>query len=261
MTQAHAILGSGVDAHVDLLIGSLPLRLISGDPPLLDAASRRYQGFYRKSNKHFSIFVDRQPARDATAGDFVCDFQDARVTASLSSAYFSGVRHEYALDSLLRMFLSWALLPQDGFLLHASSVVRNGKAHVFVGRSGAGKSTVASLSPQGSVLTDEISLIKPVDGEWHAFGTPFWGEFRADGHNTSAPLAGISRLIQSPENRMSPLRPTELLKTLLPCVLFFSSQPPDHHRLLQILAGACKEISGYDLRFQKNPSFWEVLPS
>lgn len=261
MTQAHAILGSGVDAHVDLLIGSLPLRLISHDSMLLDAASRRYQGFQQSADNRFSIVVNREPAKSAKTGEFICDFEGARVDAGSRSAYFSGVRHEYALDSLLRMFLSWALLPEDGFLLHAASVVQDGKGYVFVGRSGAGKSTVASLSPKGNVLTDEISLIKRVNGEWHAFGTPFWGEFRADGSNVSVPLAGIFRLIQSPENSISALRPTELLKALLPCVLFFSSESADHRRLLHILAGACREIAGYNLKFQKNRSFWEVLPS
>jgi hypothetical protein len=261
LTQVHAILGSGVDTHVDILIGSLALRLSSRDSSLLTAASRRYQGFHEAQRNPFSIRVDREPAETNGPHAFACDFEGARVVADLSGAHFSGVRHEYALDSLLRMFLSWALLPQDGFLLHAASVIRNGKAFVFAGRSGAGKSTVASLSPPGSALTDEISLVKRVDGEWRAFGTPFWGEFRADGANISAPLGGIFRLMQSPENRIEPLRPAELLRSLLPCVLFFSSVLGDHHRLLQILAGASCEVPGYNLQFQRNRSFWEVLPT
>jgi len=261
LTHEHAILGSGIAAHIDLLIGSLPLRLNSRDSSLLSAASQRYQSFQQTENNRFSIEVDREPAKSEESAAFVCDFEGARVSANSAQAHFSGVRHEYALDSLLRMFLSWALLPQDGFLLHAASAVRDGKAYVFVGRSGAGKSTVASLSPQGSVLTDEISLIKRVNGEWRAFGTPFWGEFRADGTNTSAPLAGIFRLIQSSDNWVEPVRASELLKSLLPCVLFFSSEAADHQRLLKLLAAASEEIPGYYLRFQKNRSFWEVLPS
>jgi hypothetical protein len=261
LTKAQAIRGSGVDKHVDIQIGSLPIRLSSRDAALLESARRRYQGFAGAGNNRFTITVDREAAETKGLCAFACDFEGARVTASPSSTHFSGVRHEYALDSLLRMFLSWALLPQEGFLLHAATVVRDGKAFVFVGRSGAGKSTVASLSPSGSVLTDEISLLRQVDGEWRAFGTPFWGEFRAEGSNSSAPLAGIFRLMQSPENRIEPLRPAQLLKSLLPCVLFFSSEPGDHHRLLQILGEASQEISGYNLQFQKNRSFWEVLPS
>jgi hypothetical protein len=258
---AHAILGSGVQTHVDLLIGSLPLRISSEDSSLLSAASKRYRGFREPQEKRYCIRVDREQAESEGQHQFVCDFEGARVVADAGDAHFYGVRHEYALDSLLRMFLSWALLEQEGFLLHAATVLRNGKAYVFVGRSGAGKSTVASLSPRGSVLTDEISLLKHVDGEWRAFGTPFWGEFRAEGANTSAPLAGIFRLVQATDNRVVPLRPSELLRTMLPCVLFFSSQLGDNDRLLQILVAASEQVAGYNLQFQKSRSFWEVVPS
>jgi hypothetical protein len=258
---AHAILGSVARTHVDLLIGSLPLRISSEDSSLLSAASKRYRGFAESQEKQFPIQVDRAEAEFKGQPEFVCDFEGARVAANASGAHFSGVRHEYALDSLLRMFLSWALLEQQGFLLHAATIVRNGKACVFVGRSGAGKSTVASLSPRGTVLTDEISLLKRVDGEWRAYGTPFWGEFRTDGANTSAPLAGIFRLVQATDNLIVPLRSSELLKTMLPCVLFFSSLLGDNDRLLQILIAASEQVPGYNLEFQKNRTFWEVVSS
>ena len=237
------------------------MRLSLQDSSLVHAVLRRYRGFNSSREKRFTISVEREASQSVARHEFTCNFEDARVEADNGNAHFTGVRHEYALDSLLRMYMSWALLPLDGFLLHAASVTRNGKAYIFVGRSGAGKSTVASLSPRGSVLTDEISLIRRTNGQWHAFGTPFWGEFKADGSNTSAPIAGIFRLIQARENRIEPLRPSELLKTVLPCVLFFSSNVVDHDRLLQILVGACQEISGFNLQFRKSKSLWEVLPS
>jgi len=258
---AHAAVGSGVTSQVNLLIGGLPLRLLSQDAELLSAASRRYHAFAGILKEQFSILVERETREEADHKMFACEFEGARLRADDNSVHFSGVRHEYALDSLLRMFLSWALLPEQGFLLHAATVVHHGKAYVFFGRSGAGKSTVSRLSPSGSVLTDEISLLKCVDGEWRAFGTPFWGEFCADGQNTSAPMAGLFRLVQSPSNSTERLRPAELLRALLSCVLFFSSQPRDHERLLPILTTACRDVRGYNLQFQKNRSFWEVLPS
>jgi len=237
------------------------MRLCSEDGTLLSAAMRRYDGFNGTQPKRFAIEIETLASSKTSEGSFACEFEGAHVVADADSARFTGVRHEYALDSLLRMLLSWKLLPETGFLLHAATVIRNGKAYVFFGRSGAGKSTVASLSPSGSVFTDEISLLKRVDGEWRAFGTPFWGDFRADGTNCSASLAGIFRLLQSPQNRVEALRPAELLKALLPCVLFFSSRVGDHQRLLEILAATSREVPGYNLQFQKNRSFWEAIPS
>lgn len=112
-----------------------------------------------------------------------------------------------------------------------------------------------------TLAAEEISLLKCVDGEWRAFGTPFRAEFRADGQNKSAPVAGFFRLVQAHSNRVECLRPMELLTALLPCVLFFSSQLANHEQLLQILAAGCHDSQGYNLHFHKNRSFWEVLPS
>jgi ABC-type multidrug transport system ATPase subunit len=151
------------------------------------------------------------------------------------------------------------LLPQRGFLLHAASVVRDGRAYIFVGRSGAGKSTVASLSPLGSVLTDEISLIRHSEGCWQAFGTPFWGEFRAAGMNRHFPIAGIYFLTQDCQDCFEPLTAKKILRALLPCVLFFSSDKHAHETLLNMLLDLVQDVPAYRLHFRRSPNFWKVI--
>jgi hypothetical protein len=195
------------------------------------------------------------------ASEFDYEFGGAKLFASKSGSHFENVRNEYALDTLLRVFLSWSLLPRAGFLLHASTVVKNGKAYVFMGKSGAGKSTIAAMSPVGSVLTDEVSLLRRENNQWRAHGTPFWGEFRAEGSNTSAPVAGIFRLQQALVNRTTRMRQKEMLRVTLPNVLFFSSETRANARLLEILGAAADEIPAYELAFRKEPAFWEALPA
>jgi hypothetical protein len=252
--------GRGPRQQFDLSIGCLPFRLQMADEHLFDAASERYSAF---SNAHgvapLTIALN-EPIAHQFEADFGYDFEGAALRASSNGIHFHGVRNPYALDSLLRVLLSWKLLGHHGFLLHAATVVRDGRAYVFTGRSGAGKSTVASLSPSGTVLTDEISLLRRENGGWRAYGTPFWGEFRAAGSNTSAPVAGIFRLLQAPENRVTPIRPVTLLRSILPNVLFFSSEAQANRSLLEILTRAVKVIPGYNLEFRKNATFWEVLP-
>ena len=71
----------------------------------------------------------------------------------------------YSIDTLLRIVHTLALAPQGGLLLHAASVVRRGRALVFAGASGAGKTTLSRLAPNGTaVLTDEVSYVRR-DGE------------------------------------------------------------------------------------------------
>jgi hypothetical protein len=231
------------------------------DAQLFGAASARYAAFTNAAEHPITIALNKETPPENALADFGYEFEGAALRAFSTDIRFDGVKNQYALDSLLRVLLSWKLLEHQGFLLHAATVIRNGKAYIFTGRSGAGKSTVATLSPQGSVLTDEISLLRRENGVWRAYGTPFWGEFKAAGSNSSAPVAGIFRLLQASENRVVALRPMAILRTLLPNVLFFSAEAEANRRLLEILGQAATEIDGYNLSFRNNSTFWEVLPA
>jgi hypothetical protein len=253
--------GRGSWQQFELSIGCVPLRLEMSDTQLFGAASARYAAFTDIAAQPITIALNKESPPESASAEFAYEFEGAALHALSTDIRFNGVKNQYALDSLLRVFLSWKLLEHQGFLLHAATVIRDGKAYVFAGRSGAGKSTVATLSPQGSVLTDEISLLRRENGIWQAYGTPFWGDFKAAGSNSSAPVAGIFRLLQGAENRVESLRPMTMLRTLLPNVLFFSADAEANRRLLEILSWAATEIEGYNLSFRKNATFWEVLPA
>lgn len=242
-----------------IAIGRVPLSLFIPEESLLRRAEERYREFTWESPEGLPVLLRRRDGVPTERGEFSYTHDDASLNFDASCAEFHGVRHEYALDSLLRILLSFVLLPKRGFLLHAASVVRNGRAYVFVGRSGAGKSTVASLSPAGSVLTDEISLLRFSDGCWQAHGTPFWGEFRAAGMNRRYPIAGIYMLSQAKEDRLEPLSTKEILRALLPCVLFFTSRKGAHEALLQILLGLAEQVPCHRLSFRRGSGFWEVI--
>ena len=67
----------------------------------------------------------------------------------------------YSIDAVLRMLHSLILARDGGFLVHAASAVRNGRAFLFAGVSGAGKTTISRLAPPDVVLlTDEISYVR-----------------------------------------------------------------------------------------------------
>lgn len=240
-------------------IGDFPLCLRIPEAGLREKALSRYRDFSKESGAGFEVALNEPGMLRGESPGFECTFEDARLLLGDLQAEFRGVRHEYALDSLIRILLTVALLPKQGFLLHASSVVRDGRAYIFMGRSGAGKSTVASLSPEGSVLTDEISLLRLERGAWRAHGTPFWGEFRAAGHNHNYPVAGIYCLTQAPEDKVIPLRPKELLRAMLPCVLFFSPAQEANEALLNILMKFVHEVPCFRLHFRKGKAFWDEV--
>ena len=87
------------------------------------------------------------------------------------------------------------MLKFGGFYLHSSAVVRDGKAYLFSGQSGMGKSTHTRLWQEvfggdTRVINDDKPALRCIDGIWYAYGTPFCGK---DGININerVPLAGI----------------------------------------------------------------------
>ena len=248
---------------LNISIGRVPLSLVIPGPHLREKALTRYREFTANSEAGLPVVLrtdaqsDARPVHDDPNFSYVLD--DASLRLDSSGAEFHGVRHEYALDSLIRILLTMVLLPQRGFLLHAATVVREGRAYVFTGRSGAGKSTVASLSPAGTVLTDEISLLRFSEGCWQAYGTPFWGEFRAAGQNEHYPIAGIYTLVQSAEDRVESLTKKEIIRALLPCVLFFTPSVEANQDMLRLMLQFVTQVPCYRLHFRRDYGFWNVV--
>jgi hypothetical protein len=252
--------------QLGISIGNIPLCLHISEPNLRQKARERYTRFLRDAADALPVFLNDSNIAPNCAGEddhsesqFTYIWERSSLRLQEKNARFHGVRHDYGLDSLIRILLSVLLAPERGFLLHAATVLRDGRAYVFTGKSGAGKSTVASLSPVGSVLTDEISLLKFVDGSWHAFGTPFWGEFRAEGANIHAPMAGLYVLRQAPEDRAERISAREALRSILPNILFFAHDWALTEKLLRLLAEFTAAVPCCELFFRKDCHFWSVL--
>lgn len=102
------------------------------------------------------------------------------------------------------------LLLHDGFLLHSSAVVVDGKAYLFSGPCGTGKSTHTKLwlktfGDKAYILNDDKPALRLEDGKWYAYGTPWSGKHDIS-VNTRIPVGGICFLRQAPENAIRPFR-------------------------------------------------------
>ena len=105
------------------------------------------------------------------------------------------------------------LLKFDGMLLHASAVAVDGRAYLFSGPSGMGKSTHTRLwqellGEDAKVFNDDKPALRCLDGVWYAYGTPWCGK---DGINLNlkVPLAGICFLKRGEQNAIRTLNSTE----------------------------------------------------
>lgn len=77
------------------------------------------------------------------------------------------------LAQLLRYIL-FHLIKESGFFMHGAAVIHNNKALLFVGASGAGKSTIVEMVRKISIpFADDSFVIRKIKGAYYCFQTPF----------------------------------------------------------------------------------------
>ena len=110
------------------------------------------------------------------------------------------------------------LIRLGGMMLHSSAVELDGKAYLFSGPCGMGKSTHTRLWKKvfegARIFNDDKPALRFIDGVWYAYGTPWCGK---DGININlrAPLAGICFLKRGSENKISRLSPLQATSAIL----------------------------------------------
>lgn len=254
-------------------IGGLPIRLCVEDPSFLLLLKERYAGFVTPTAKprfDFDILLIPPGTRTGNGdvrvewesgqwsmdrGDFHAEWNPATARGLVRQTV-----NPYSIDCVLRIVHTLLLAQEGGFLVHSASAVRNGRAFLFAGQSGAGKTTIARLAPpDATLLTDEISYVCWQGKQYWAFGTPFAGELGRAGENVCAPIAAIYFLAQGPENKIEPLEPAGAGRSLLENILFFAH---DLEVVNTVFQAACEFVSRVPVRrltFVPDTRVWEMI--
>jgi hypothetical protein len=242
-------------------IGGIPIALVTDNQSFLDLLRQRYKGFLSPARAEFELEFDLTVAGPVSdedvrvrrmGDDWILERGDfhARWDPRTGRGKVRQNANPYSLDSVLRIVHSLILAERGGFLLHAASAICDGRAYLFSGISGAGKTTMTRLAPPDiTLLTDEISYLRPSPspsaGGYSAFGTPFAGELARAGENCSAPVSALFFLEQGPENRIEELSCAEAVRRLMRNILFFAE---DRELVEKLFAAACDFVSGVPIR-------------
>jgi hypothetical protein len=106
-----------------------------------------------------------------------------------------------------------------GVIIHACGIEHNGTGLLFTGESGAGKSTLANLwdrEKAATVLSDDRTIVRYIDGEFRMYGTPWHGEAKF-GAPPGVKLEKIFFLRHSQKNTIQPLSRVESVLRMLQC--------------------------------------------
>lgn len=254
-------------------IGGLPIRLCSDDPGFLRLLEQRYANFITSSpDARFEFEIDLAPAghssgdEDATVrwdsgrwfldrGDFHAEWNPASGHGRIRQS-----PNPYSIDSVLRIVHTLLLAKEGGFLVHASSAVRNERAFLFAGVSGAGKTTMARLAPSDTILlTDEISYVTRSADHYQAFGTPFAGELGQPGANVRVPIAELYLLAKGPTNKIEPVDTAEAVRGLLRNILFFAKDPEIVKAVFEAVYEFAVHVPIKRLTFMPDARVWEMI--
>lgn len=258
-------------------IGAMPVLVRTSSPEFLAVLEKRYGGFMNPGAEpsfEFEVEVvpsSRLPGADDADVDLSVVFEGNRWILERGDFHAEldpGLRRgdirlaasPYAIDAAFRVVHSLLLAKQGGLLVHASSAVKNGKAFLFAGVSGAGKTTISRLAPpDATLLTDEISYIRREGDGYVAYGTPFAGELAKPGENIRAPLAALYLLKQGPENRIDAVGAADATRAVLECVLFFAHDTKLVGKVFDSVCDLVQRVPVERLTFLPDNRVWELI--
>lgn len=205
---------------------------------------------YFKSSGRFDfsdkIFKSNQPFGQAV---FHLGKKEAEISPFLNFPFF---------DFFFRYIFGLSLPSFNGFMFHASSLGKDGKAYIFAGDPGSGKSTIVKLSRNYQPLADDSTIVRRLGKKFFVFSSPFYEKEKIKKENLVFPLWGVYFLVKGQENYLTKLSPSLAVGKLIA-----SARPYLSGEFLQrafpIATELAKNVPCYTLYFYKSSSFWEVI--
>lgn len=203
-------------------------------------------GLYQVGDRNLiECYIEGNKSNPYQIALFSNDFKrgDVYIKNQKSNSVFLG----YPLDELLMVNL---LCRKRGMMVHGCGIVENGNGLLFLGQSGAGKSTIANLYKKQNVvvLSDDRIIVRYLDGKFYIFGTPWHGN--ADVSNPGrAPLKSIFFIEHGNVNRINKLGEGDLVSRLVSTsfVPFWNKKGMEY--TLSFCARIGSEIPVYVLKF------------
>ncbi|MNB96106.1 hypothetical protein D3C75_433000 [compost metagenome] len=174
-------------------------------------------------------------------------FAEATLIVFDSFALKHAMMHLY---SLYIVHLGW------GLLIHSSCVIDQGRAFLFSGHSGAGKSTAARLSTPRQLLSDEASIVRITESGVSVYDSPFRSELLSERISGCYPLAGVYLLNQSEEITTRPIAGRDAFIRMLDKVFYWSYDGAETLKIMKLGKLLAEQIPFHELYFQKNNLFW-----
>ena len=271
------------EKQVIISLGGIPILLYCQNQTFLDLVQESLRGFVGTAahpQVKIEIVIDEQMGE---VNPYQCgNPHRTNITVNSNKAFIRGgvysgvfdlktcraeVTHGHAIEPLylfLRALLALYLPSHEGFLIHAASVEKDGSAFLFAGQPQAGKSTVARLSHQYRVLTDDFSIVRKCGSRFYCFGSPFWGHVEIKGGNIHAdgkgiPIRSLFLIKQDNTVYIRNVDRNEACVRLLQNILALSRNAAINTEILRIADDFSSRVPIKILHFRRDDSFWKEI--
>lgn len=176
------------------------------------------------------------------------------------SAWEAGNLGGLTLSPTDQIYFSRILANRGGCYLHANGVRMGGNGYLFVGHSGAGKSTIALLlKDKGDILCDDRMIVRNweqgffIHGHWGHGKLPLFS-------NQSAPLSGLFFLEKAKENRLIPVESrVERVSRLLEVLVRPLASKDWWEKMFVLIEELVDTVPCYRLRFDRTGEIYDHL--
>lgn len=151
------------------------------------------------------------------------------------------------------LFLTKVLADRQGAMFHSSGVVMDARGLLFVGHSGAGKSTIVKmLSHCAEILCDERIVVRKGEEGHSIYGTWHHGEIPIVSPE-SAPLKAIMFLNKAEESRVEAVTDrVHAISRLIACTFKPATSGDWWAKTLSFITSLVREVPCYCLSFNRS---------
>lgn len=216
---------------------------------------------YRREDSWTYLNISRKiPGRINRVAVFNHDHTRARMYSMDDKRFRKGNLNSLTLFPTDQILLAQVLAEREGCYIHSSGVSLHGRGFLFIGHSGAGKSTMVTLlKDEAEILCDDRMIVRKWPEGFRIYGTWSHGDV-PEVSAGSAPLKGIMFLKQANENRLIPIDDRkEIREKLLDCLVRPLVTVDWWHNMLTLVDSMACEVPCYTIQFDKSGRVLELL--
>jgi hypothetical protein len=173
--------------------------------------------------------------------------------------------HIASLHRILFVFLCLFMAERNRFFAHCAAIRHGKTGYLFWGGSGAGKTTVSSLSPRDHVLSDDAPLLLEEKGTFLCAASPFC--------QLAPPVEpGKRQISKIPVGKNLFLFKSQAFRLVKRPSLHAFQEILRHHvhgfdwmnrtqriRAFHFIFDYCRRVPAYDMYFTKDSIFWQAI--